>query len=78
MTPVLTILDGVLVIIDAVDGIPTQVQTVLRKAMQQKVKPVFMINQIDKSILELELNGEAIYQKFLKLIDTANNVISIF
>lgn len=37
-----------------------------------------MVNKIDRSILELKLDGEAMYQNFLRVIDMANVVISTY
>ena len=46
--------------------------------MQEKIRPVLMVNKIDRSILELKLDGEAMYQSFLRVIDMANVVISTY
>lgn len=46
--------------------------------MQEKIRPVLMVNKIDRSILELKLDGEAMYQNFLRVIDMANVVISTY
>ena len=37
-----------------------------------------MVNKIDRSILELQLDGEAMYQSFLRVVDMANVVISTY
>jgi len=37
-----------------------------------------MVNKIDRSILELKLDGEAMYNSFLRVIDMANVVISTY
>ena len=37
-----------------------------------------MVNKIDRSILELKLDGEAMYQSFLRVVDMANVVISTY
>lgn len=44
----------------------------------EKIKPVLMINKIDRSILELKVDGEEMYQKFVRVIDQANIVISTY
>jgi len=46
--------------------------------MQERIKPVLMVNKIDRSILELKLDGEAMYNNFLRVIDMANVVISTY
>jgi translation elongation factor EF-G len=76
VTAALRVTDGALVVVDTVEGVSVQTETVLRQAMQEKIKPVLMVNKIDRSILELKLDGEAMYNSFLRVIDMANVVIS--
>ena len=74
----LRVTDGALVVVDTVEGVSVQTETVLRQAMQEKIRPVLMVNKIDRSILELKLDGEAMYQSFLRVIDMANVVIETY
>lgn len=37
-----------------------------------------MINKIDRGILELQVSGEVMYQKFLRVIENANMIISTY
>ena len=37
-----------------------------------------MINKIDRGILEQQVDGETMYQKFVKVIENANVVISTY
>jgi len=78
VTAALRVTDGALVVVDTVEGVSVQTETVLRQAMQEKIKPVLMVNKIDRSILELKLDGEAMYQSFLRVIDMANVVIETY
>ena len=78
VTAALRVTDGALVVVDTVEGVSVQTETVLRQAMQEKIRPVLMVNKIDRSILELKLDGEAMYQSFLRVIDMANVVISTY
>ncbi|MCL4114215.1 UNVERIFIED_CONTAM: hypothetical protein GTU68_063251, partial [Idotea baltica] len=78
VTAALRVTDGALVVVDTVEGVSVQTETVLRQACQEKIKPVLMVNKIDRSILELKLDGEAMYQSFLRVIDMANVVISTY
>ena len=78
VTAALRVTDGALVVVDTVEGVSVQTETVLRQAMQEKIRPVLMVNKIDRSILELKLDGEAMYQSFLRVIDMANVTISTY
>lgn len=46
--------------------------------MQERIKPVLIINKVDRAILELKLSGEDIYQGFVKVIDVVNSITSSY
>jgi len=76
VTAALRVTDGALVVVDCVEGVCVQTETVLRQAMAEKIRPVLMINKIDRSILELQQDGESMYQNFVRVVDLANVIIS--
>ena len=63
-------------VVDCVEGVCVQTETVLRQAMTEKIKPVLMVNKVDRALFELQLDGEAIYQKFVRAVDLVNVIIS--
>merc|ERR1712164_92444 len=53
-------------------------ETVLRQALQERVKPVVMINKVDRIILELQAELEDTYQNFAKILENANVIIATY
>lgn len=78
VTAALRVTDGALVVVDYVEGVAVQTETVLRQALGEKIKPVLMINKIDRAILELQVDGEAMYQNFLRVIENVNVIIATY
>ncbi len=75
VTRALRLVDGVIVVVDAVEEIVTQSETVLRQALQEGVKPVLFINKIDRLIKELKLTDEQIRKKYVRIIKDFNALI---
>ncbi|MBD3209860.1 elongation factor EF-2 [Candidatus Micrarchaeota archaeon] len=67
--------DGVCLVVDAVEGVMPQTETNLRQALKERAKPVLFINKIDRLINELKLDSTAMQEKFLKIITQVNKII---
>lgn len=78
VTAALRVTDGALVVVDYVEGVAVQTETVLRQALGERIKPVLMINKIDRAILELQVDGEAMYQNYLRVIENVNVIIATY
>ncbi len=67
--------DGVILVVDPVEGIMPQTETVLRQSMKEKAKPVLFINKSDRLLTELRLTQEQTFQRLLDLINNVNKLI---
>ena len=74
----LRVTDGALVVVDCVEGVCVQTETVLRQAMQELIKPVLFLNKVDRTIFELELDSETMYRTFRKCIESVNIVVATY
>merc|ERR1712072_1565280 len=78
VTAALRVTDGALVVMDCIEGVCVQTETVLRQALQERVKPVVMINKVDRIILELQAELEDTYLNFVKILENANVIIATY
>ena len=78
VTAALRVTDGALVVVDCVEGVCVQTETVLRQALAERIKPILVVNKVDRQLLELQLESEAIYQNFSRAIETVNVVIATY
>jgi len=78
VTAALRVTDGALVVMDCVEGVCVQTETVLRQALQERVRPVVMINKMDRIILELQAELEDTYLNFVKILENANVIIATY
>ncbi|KEG13437.1 putative elongation factor 2 [Trypanosoma grayi] len=78
VTAALRVTDGALVVVDCVEGVCVQTETVLRQALTERIRPVVFINKVDRAILELQLDPEEAYQGFVKTLQNVNVVIATY
>ena len=67
--------DGAIVLVDAVESIMPQTETVLRQSLRELVRPVLFINKVDRLIKELQLTPEKMQERFIKIITEVNKLI---
>lgn len=72
VTRAMRAVDGTIVLIDPVEGIMPQTETVLRQALREYVKPVLFVNKVDRFIRELKLTPEQMMQRFEEVIRDVN------
>ena len=78
VTAALRVTDGALVVVDCVEGVCVQTETVLRQALSERIKPVVIINKVDRALLELQVEKEDLYQSFSRTIESVNVIIATY
>ncbi|KIJ38430.1 hypothetical protein M422DRAFT_210847 [Sphaerobolus stellatus SS14] len=78
VTAALRVTDGALVVVDCVEGVCVQTETVLRQALTERIKPVVIINKVDRALLELQLSKEDLFQSFSRTIESVNVLVATY
>jgi len=78
VTRALRAIDGAIIVVDAVEEIMVQTETVTRQALNERVRPVLYINKIDRLIKELRLTATEIQKKLTRIINDFNNLIELY
>ncbi|MHA1346219.1 MAG: GTP-binding protein [Candidatus Heimdallarchaeaceae archaeon] len=67
--------DGVILLVDALEGVMTQTETNIRLSLAEKCKPVLFINKVDRLISELRLAPKDVFEKLDTIIAGVNKLI---
>lgn len=78
VTAALRVTDGALVVVDCIEGICVQTETVLRQAVIEKIKPVLCLNKLDRAFLELQQDQVELAAGLRKTIENFNVTFSKF
>ncbi|KAJ9136725.1 Ribosome assembly protein 1 [Pleurostoma richardsiae] len=70
--------DGAVVLVDAVEGVCSQTVTVLRQTWEEKLKPLLVINKMDRLVTELKMTPTEAYVHLSKLLEQVNAVLGSF
>lgn len=70
--------DGAVVLVDVVEGVCSQTVTVLRQCWTENLKPILVLNKIDRLITELKFSAEEAYDHLQRVIENVNSVIGSF
>lgn len=75
LTAAYRVCDGILLVVDAHEGVMMMTERVIKHALQQKLAITLCINKIDRLIFELKLPPIDAYYKLRHLIDEINALI---
>jgi elongation factor 2 len=72
VTAALRVTDGALVVVDCVDGICVQTETVLGQAMNERILPTLVLNKLDRPILELGYSQDKLIEILRRRVEGFN------
>ena len=75
VTRAMRAIDGTILLVDSVEGVMPQTETVLRQALKERVRPILFINKVDRLIKELKLTPEKMQERLLGVITHVNRLI---
>jgi elongation factor 2 len=78
VTRSLRAIDGAVVVVDSVEGVMTQTETVTRQALEERVRPVLYINKIDRLVKELRLTPDKMQSWLANIIGDFNNLVNLY
>ena len=71
----LRLTDGAIIVVDAIEGIMVQTETVTRQAMQESVKPVLFINKVDRLMREKRLSPRKTAEEITRVVREFNAML---
>jgi len=71
----LRLTDGAIIVVDAIEGIMVQTETVTRQAMQEFVKPVLFINKVDRLMRERRLSPRKTAEEITRVVREFNAML---
>ncbi|KAK6908284.1 U5 small nuclear ribonucleoprotein component [Kwoniella mangroviensis CBS 10435] len=70
------LVDGVVLVVDVVEGVMHNTEQIIRHALQEKLNLVLVVNKMDRLILELRLPPSEAFFKIKHTIEEVNSIIA--
>lgn len=67
--------DGAIVVVDVVEGVCAQTRTILQQAYNEKLKPILLLNKIDRLILEKNMTTAEAEEHLRRVLEQVNAVV---
>ncbi len=71
----LRLTDGAVIVVDVIEGLMVQTETVTRQAMQELVRPVLFLNKVDRLITEKRLQPLQVAEEVSKVVREFNAML---
>ena len=68
-------IDGALLVMDSIEGVMVQTESVISQALKENVTLVLMVNKVDRLITELKLDAQSVYKQLERNIAQVNVLI---
>merc|ERR1712129_511245 len=78
VTAALRVTDGALVVVDCIEGVCVQTETVLRQAIAERIRPILFLNKLDRIFLELSPTLDECYKNFRNSIESVNVICQTY
>nr|CAG4649929.1 EOG090X00RJ [Sida crystallina] len=78
VTAALRLCDGIVLFVDAVEGVMLNTERILKHAVQEKMSITLCINKIDRLMLELKLPPQDAYYKLRHVVEEVNGLLSLY
>ena len=75
MAAAVRLVDGVIIVVDVVEGVMANTEAAIKHAMQEGVALTLVLNKIDRLILELRMPPADAYYKIRHTLEEVNNFI---
>jgi len=69
--------DGCLLVVDVVEGVSAQTKTVIRQLFREKLKPILVLNKIDRLYLELYMTSVDVWVRLREVIENVNAEVAM-
>ncbi|XP_044763809.1 116 kDa U5 small nuclear ribonucleoprotein component [Coccinella septempunctata] len=78
VTAAMRLCDGVVIFVDAAEGVMLNTERLLKHAVQEQMQITVCINKIDRLMLELKLPPQDAYYKLRHIIEEINGLLTLY